>query len=377
MIKIVADEKIPFLKGVLEPYASLEYLPGKAIDRNVLRDADALLIRTNTTCDKELLEGTAVRFIGSATVGFDHIDTEYCERRRIRWVNAPGCNASSVQQYICSSLLAIAASSGFSLKGKTLGIIGVGNIGRLVERLGLILGMQVLLNDPPRERKEGSDKFVPLETLAGSSDIITLHVPLNKTGPDKTVHLIGRESFRRMKRGAWLINTARGEVLDGAALREEISVKQAPGLVLDVWENEPEINATLLPDVFITTPHIAGYSVEGKSAATSRIVRELGSYFGIPTQNWSPADLPQADNPVLSLDGSDLTDEELVAKAVRHTYNIWNDDRQFRKNPSCFEKQRGNYPVRREFPSYILNLSHASPEAAGILESLGFVIRMT
>ena len=201
MIKIIADDKIPFLKGALEPYAEVAYLPGKQITRDVVNEADALLIRTRTKCTESLLKGTSIRFIGAATIGFDHIDIQYCKKHNIRWTNAPGCNSSSVQQYIAATLLKMATGFRINLKNKTIGIVGVGNVGSKVESLARALGMNVLLNDPPRTRKEGEKNFVTLGNILHVSDIVTVHVPLSIVGVDKTYHLFNDKSFEKMTTG--------------------------------------------------------------------------------------------------------------------------------------------------------------------------------
>jgi erythronate-4-phosphate dehydrogenase len=234
-MKIVADDKIPFLKGALEPYAEMIYLPGKQIDREILKDADALLIRTRTKCTADLLEGTSIRFIGTATIGFDHIDTQYCNKRKIYWTNAPGCNSSSVQQYIAAALLKIAYENSFSLKDKTLGIIGVGNVGSKVEKFARTVGMNVLLNDPPRARLEGKKNFHALNTVLSESDIVTVHVPLNVAGEDLTFHLFDDEKLTGMKHGSWFLNTSRGEVVDTAALKKVLNSGKLSGAIIDVW----------------------------------------------------------------------------------------------------------------------------------------------
>ena len=374
MIRIVADDKIPFLKGVFEPFADIIYLPGNAITKDVILHADALLIRTATKCDHHLLCGTSVKFIGTATIGFDHIDTVYCENNSIRWVNAPGCNATSVRQYISSALLTIAEKSGFSLQNQTLGIIGVGNVGKQVENLAHFIGMKVLLNDPPRERNELPGLFVSYDYLLQASDIVTFHVPLNKTGQNKTLHLINRESIRKMKPNAWLINSSRGEVMDTAALKEAISNGSFPGLVLDVWENEPQIDLDLLFHVFLATPHIAGYSAEGKANGTATVVRELGQFFNLPFEGWFPANLPEPDYPGLIIDGKNKTSEGILREAVKHTYSILEDDRRFRAEPQAFEQQRGNYPIRREFSAYHVSLKNASTASMELLKNLDFLV---
>ena len=257
MIKIIADDKIPFLNGILEPYAEIKYLPGKQIDRDALMDADALLIRTRTKCTKALLEGSGIRFIGTATIGFDHIDTQFCDKHKIIWTNAPGCNSSSVQQYITAALLKLACDHQFNLKDKTIGIVGVGNVGAKVEKIAGILGMNVLLNDPPRARQEGEKNFVNLGTILYESDIVTVHVPLNVVGEDCTYHLFNKKSFKKMKKGVWFFNSSRGEVTDTAALKKALGSGKLGGAVIDVWENEPDIDLELMAKAFIATPHIA------------------------------------------------------------------------------------------------------------------------
>jgi len=206
-MKIVADDKIPFLRGALEKFAEIKYLPGKDIRNEMIRDADALLIRTRTKCNEELLKDTSIRFIGTATIGFDHIDIHYCEKNNITWTNAPGCNSSSVQQYITAALLRISKDHHLNLEDKTLGIVGAGNVGSKVEKAAKALGMNVMLNDPPRERREGKKNFVLLGDILYNADIITVHVPLNIVGEDCTWHLFGEKSFKKMRKGTWFINT--------------------------------------------------------------------------------------------------------------------------------------------------------------------------
>ena len=287
-MKIVADDKIPFLKGALEPFAEVVYIPGKQISREILKDSDALLIRTRTVCNENLLEGTSIRFIGTATIGFDHIDTHYCRRNKIIWTNAPGCNSSSVQQYIAAALLRISSEHHFNLKDKTLGIIGVGNVGSKVEKFARSIGMNVLLNDPPRARMEGKKNFHSLNIVLSGSDILTVHIPLNLVGEDQTWHLFNEESFKKIKKGAWFINSSRGEVTDTYALKKALYSGMLNGAVIDVWENEPDIDPELLQQAFIATPHIAGYSSEGKANGTAMIVNSLNKYFILPSENWSP-----------------------------------------------------------------------------------------
>lgn len=221
-MKIVCDSHIPFLQGVLEPYADVVYLPGSSITRDDLLEADALVVRTRTRCDEKLLKGTKVRFIATATIGYDHIDTAWCESNGITWTNAPGCNSWSVQQYIGSLLVTMSRHFGFSFRDKTIGIVGVGNVGSKVARLAALLGFRVLLCDPPRARREGQNGFVPLERIISESDIITCHVPLTRDGQDSTYHLFDSSRLAAMNSSQILINTSRGEVVDCKALKQAL-----------------------------------------------------------------------------------------------------------------------------------------------------------
>jgi erythronate-4-phosphate dehydrogenase len=377
MIRIVADDKISFLQGVLEPYADMTYIPGAQIDRDILTNADALLIRTRTKCTESLLKGTSVRFISTATIGFDHIDTRYCENNKIKWTNAPGCNSSSVQQYIAAALLKIALDYQFTLKDKTIGIIGVGNVGSKVEKLAKILGMKVLLNDPPRARREGDEQFIRFESIINESDVVTIHVPLNIVGVDKTYHLFNEKVFKKMKKGTWFINTSRGEVMESYALKAAIKSGRLGGAVIDVWENEPDIDIELMEKVFLATPHIAGYSSDGKANGTAMIVNELSRFFNLPLNDWYPQDVPEPQLPYILIDGKGKNGEEIVKEAINHTYNISEDDLKLRFSPSDFEKQRGDYPLRREFSSFEIKLKKGTKKAQKMLEALGFNVKLS
>jgi erythronate-4-phosphate dehydrogenase len=375
-MRIVADDKIPFLKGALEPYAEVVYIPGKQIKMEMLKDSDALLIRTRTICNENLLEGTSIRFIGTATIGFDHIDTDYCSKNKIIWTNAPGCNSSSVQQYIAAALFRISSEHHFSLKDKTLGIIGVGNVGSKVEKFARSVGMNVLLNDPPRARIEGKKNFHSLNTVLSGSDILTVHVPLNIVGEDQTWHLFNEESFKKIKRGAWFLNSSRGEVTDTYSLKNALYSGMLSGAVIDVWENEPNIDPELLQQAFIATPHIAGYSTDGKANGTSMVVNSLTKYFNLPSENWYPSDVPPPASPYISIDCNNKSDEEIIREAVIHTYNIDKDNSRLRLSPQDFERLRGDYPVRREFTSYTINLKDGTEKVLQTMKSIGFRMKI-
>lgn len=358
MVNVVVDDKIPFIRGVLEEYANVRYLPAKEITNQQLAETDALVIRTRTCCNAELLDGTAVKLIASATIGHDHIDADYCKSKNIAWTNAAGCNASSVGQYVLSALLELGSRKSFRLHGKTIGVVGVGNVGAKVAYLAEILGMKVLLCDPPRAGKEGQAGFVTLEELVAVADITTIHVSLSHKGEDKTYGLFDSAVFSKVKKGAILINTSRGEVIEEAALKEVISKKQLSGVVLDVWQNEPDIDRELLDMVSIATPHIAGYSVDGKAMGTAMSVNALSKFFGWKLNEWFPASLPMPEQTLLQADFSEGAFEQSLYPLVKATYNITGDDKRLRLNPEGFEQQRGCYPLRREFDTYTVEATH-------------------
>ena len=375
-LKIIADDKIPFLRGVMEPYADIAYLPGAAITADDVCEADVLFTRTRTRCDEALLTGSRVRLIVTATIGFDHIDMDYCQRAGIRWVNAPGCNAASVRQYIAAALVTIVRQRGVRLVDATLGIIGVGHVGRGVADAAQALGMRVLLNDPPREEREGSDTFTSLDELLRQSDIVTCHTPLTTDGPYPTHHLASAHFFDRMKDGAAFINSSRGSVVDSAALRDAVQRGKVSAFVLDTWEGEPHIDGTLLRDALLATPHIAGYSADGKANGTAVCVRTCSQMFGIDAlADWFPPMLPAPPMPTdFAIDATGRTDEDVFYEAVTHTYPIKADSVRLKTSPETFERQRGDYWTRREFPCFRLRLTGASRRVEEGLRSLGFRI---
>ncbi len=373
MIKIVADSQIPFLKGALDEICQMVYLPGSEIRKEDVMDADALIVRTRTKCNKDLLEGTAVKFIASATIGFDHIDTEYCDGKGIAWTNAPGCNASSVKQYISSALAEIIQRESFKFRDITLGIIGVGNVGSKIEHMARVLGMNVLLYDPPRQRRETVKDFTSLTHLQQESDIITLHVPLN-FHKDRTYHLVDEQFLSLMKEGAWIINSSRGEVVDTHALIKYLNNGYLSGAVIDVWENEPKINRQLLEMALVTTPHIAGYSVDGKAKGTSMSVNAVSDFFHLGFHNWYPSKLPKSSVKSMVLDCAETYEEEIFIKVSRFAYDIIKDSVLLKTEPDKFEKHRSNYPVRREPEALRVTMEHKTDQCAGLLRALGFWI---
>lgn len=372
MIRIVADNKIPFLEGALEGVATVDYLPGGEITREDLLDADALITRTRTRCDRSLLEGTGIRFIASATIGYDHIDTEYCREAGILWTNAPGCNSSSVRQYMVSILLYLASEKGLKLNELTLGVVGVGNVGSKVAMAAGALGMKVLLNDPPRARKEGSSAFVSLSELQKQADIISLHVPLNKGGEDNTLHLVDGKFIEGLKTGTILVNSSRGRVVKEADLMEGIRSGKLSGVILDVFDSEPDINLELLDMLTLATPHIAGYSLDGKANGTSMAVQAVSRHFGLGLENWEAVHIPQPQQNQILGDATSGSLYEVLWEIYRNCYDVTADDARLRDKPESFESQRGNYPFRREPLAYSVRLFQGYDEIRDILEKLGF-----
>lgn len=365
-INIIIDNKIPFIKGVLEPYAEIRYLSPAEITREQVKDADALIIRTRTLCNEALLSGSRCKFIGTATIGFDHIDTGYCKRNGIEWKNAPGCNAASVGQYILASLLLHAEKSNRSLKGKNIGIVGVGHVGSIVAHHCLAVGMNVLLNDPPRADKEGNNNFVSLDTIAEECDYITFHTPLNRNGIYKSFHLADKTFFDKTKRAPVIINSSRGEVVDNPALLTAYRERKISDMIIDCWENEPEILPELLESAFIATPHIAGYSADGKSNATRTMIREISRILNIEIDT-SEIVPPPAPFPEIDLD---MCSGDPVTCAVIASYDPRTDTTDLRSEPGHFENLRGNYGLRREFGAY--TILHSKEKESSILEELGF-----
>jgi erythronate-4-phosphate dehydrogenase len=371
-MKIIVDNKIPYIRGALEPFAKVVYLPGNLTTRETVRETDALVTRTRTLCTRETLEGSRVRIIATATIGFDHIDTGYCDTAGIQWVNAPGCNAESVNQYMASALFSWAARERVALKGQTIGIVGVGQVGSRVAKTCEILGMNVLLNDPPRERAEGSTQFVSLRDIREQCDIITFHVPLNMEGEDCTYQMVNQPFVGALQKRPLLINTCRGEVFESEAVHRARETGEIAGLIIDCWENEPALDLDLLHRVDFGTPHIAGYSRDGKANGTTVAVRAISEFFGFGIDDWEPAGIEPPENPVIELDGAHQREEAVLAQAVLSTYRIAADDAALRDNPQAFEQLRGDYPVRREFSSYTIEAVNVASTVREKLKKLGF-----
>ncbi|BBD45433.1 MAG TPA: 4-phosphoerythronate dehydrogenase PdxB [Petrimonas sp.] len=375
-MKILADAHIPYLRGVVEQFGEVKYLPGNQFTKEAISDKDALIVRTVTHFGKDILEGSGVKLICSATIGFDHIDTRYCDAAGIAWRTAPGCNATSVEQYVTASLLYLADKYGFSLKEKSIGIIGVGNVGSKVETACRKLGMRVLLNDPPREEREVGQKsggmeksvFVDLETVKKEADIITLHTPLTKSGKHKTYHLVDEYFFDTLDKKPFIINSCRGSVVDNPAMKKALKTEKITGTVIDCWENEPDIDRELLQMADIATPHIAGYSADGKWTATKMSLENLNEFFELDVYPIKLMQLPQPNNPVIDLREVEL--DYQLAYAVWQTYNPMMETMNLKADPDKFYWFRSNYPLRREYGAY--KVKNADSRVVPILKQLGF-----
>jgi len=341
IMKIVADKHIPFLEGVFEPYADVVYIDGRSITHEDLIDADALIIRTRTRCDADLLDGTPVKIIATATIGTDHIDLDYCKEKGIEVHNAEGCNAGGVMQYVFSALYGVASRKAIKLDGCTFGIVGVGHVGSKVEAMARYLGFDVLLCDPPRAAAEGEEGFCSLEYLLANSQIVTMHVPLDET----TRGMADENFFLRMQPGTIFINAARGEIMDESALKE--AYPKLGAAIIDTWNNEPDVDEELIDMVDVATPHIAGYSYQGKQNGTATAVRFVARYFGIENLYDFYPENDQPDHEPVLLDLKDKKQGEIAA-VFQYNYPIFTDDFRFRMEPDNFEKMRSAYQYRRE-----------------------------
>ncbi len=330
-MKIVVDDKIPYIRETLQTLADhVVALPGAQITPADVADADALIVRTRTRCDESLLAGSKVRFVATATIGFDHLDTDYLQRAGIAWTSCPGCNAGSVAQYVESSLLLLQQQKGLHLSDATIGIVGCGHVGQKVRTAARQLGMRILVCDPP----VGLPDYVPLDVIAREADVITFHVPLTRQGDHPTWHIADDGFFHRLARVPYIINTSRGAVVDNTALLSALCGHRVREAVVDVWEGEPDINLQLLQRVFIATPHIAGYSADGKVNADNMVIQALCRHFHLPVPGRIvPPPLP---------------DDFHYTGSPLQLYNPMDDCRRLKEDPTRFESLRNNYPLRRE-----------------------------
>ena len=336
-LRIVADENIPLVAEAFSTLGLVQALPGRAILPESVREADVLLVRSITQVYEKLLDGSAVRFVATATIGTDHVDEAYLSGRGIGFASAPGSNSNSVAEYVTAALLAWAEKRGLDLAGRTLGVVGVGHVGSKVVAKARAMGMAVLCNDPPVKRGGGHDDYVELDELVRRADAVTFHVPLSVEDEDPTMHMINATLLERLAEGkerAVLINSSRGGVHDtGAvlAVQDDRRAQDLPvlDLVLDVWESEPNIALPLLDEAMLATPHIAGYSLDGKLAGTTMIYRAACAYFNREATWALPADIPRPKHSVIEVETTGLSDQQILRQVVRHAYDIEWDDATF------------------------------------------------
>ncbi len=346
-MKIVMDEKIPYLAASLASMGcDVVTKAGDGISAADVKDADALFVRTRTFCNAALLDGSAVRFIGTATIGYDHIDDAYCRSRGICWTSAPACNAGGVLQYVQSAIYLWCRKCGRSLNELTLGVVGVGAIGSRVAAWASAAGMRVLLNDPPREAA-GDTGFVSLQQVAAECDVVTFHPTLTRGGEHPSYHLAGETFFASLQRKPLFINASRGSVTDNAALLAAYKEGRVADIVLDVWEGEPEINCELLGLSFIATPHIAGYSAEGKLNASNIVLQKFADFIGY-----------EGEVPSATLSAPSQADVRAASEgeAFLGIYNPMCDTELLKSNPAAFEELRNNYNFRREPSAYKIEI---------------------
>jgi len=380
-VRIIADANIPFVKDCFASIGEVEVVPGREITPATVADADVLLVRSVTQVDSDLLIGSGVSFVGSATIGFEHIAIDFLREHNIGFASAPGSNANSTAEYVIAVLLSVAKEHKIQLEGMSLGIVGVGNVGSRVERKAKGLGMKVLLNDPPLQRETCDVKYLSLEELF-ECDFITLHTPLTFEGKDKTFHLADERFFKSLKGGCIFVNTSRGGVVDSSALKAAIKSGKLKTAVLDVWEDEPNIDTELLEMVDIGTPHIAGYSLDGKVAGMIMIYKAACTYFGLEAKFDVKSFLPEPAVPELKINPQVVSEQDVLRGAVERIYDIRKDDSNLRwildkpagKRGKFFDDLRKNYPVRREFQNTRIVSESSCKSIADKLAGIGFKI---
>ncbi len=374
---IVADENIPLLDAFFQEFGEIRRVPGRSIDRATVEQADVLLVRSVTNVNRALLEGSTVRFVGTCTIGTDHLDLDYFQRAGIQWSSAPGCNARGVVDYVLGSLQTLAEIEGVDLNGRTYGVVGAGEVGGRLVQVLKGLGWNVLVCDPPRQVAEDGD-YVSLEQIIEQCDVISLHTPLTKSGNGATWHLFDRDRLNRLKPGAWLINASRGPVVDNTALRDVLLEREDLQAVLDVWEGEPEVDADLADLCVLATPHIAGYSLDGKQRGTAQIYQAFCAYLGQEPAIQLRDLLPPPWLAEVHLNAS--TDPAwALATLCRSVYDPRRDDADFRRSlvgtvdeqRKAFDLLRKHYPERREIDGLKVRINGQSAVLSSIVKALG------
>jgi len=376
---IVADENIPLLDAFFQGFGEIRRVPGRSLDRATVEQADVLLVRSVTNVNRALLEGSKVRFVGTCTIGTDHLDLDYFKQTGIQWSSAPGCNARGVVDYVLGSLQTLAEIEGADLNQRTYGIVGAGEVGGRLVKVLKGLGWNVLVCDPPRQIAEGGD-YVSLAQIIEQCDVISLHTPLTKSGNGSTWHLFDRQRLEQLKPGTWLINASRGPVVDNAALREVLLEREDLQAVLDVWEGEPEVDVDLADLCVLATPHIAGYSLEGRQRGTAQIYQAFCAYLGQEPSIHLSELLPALWLAEVHLNAS--TDPAwALATLCRSVYDPRRDDADFRRSlvgtvqeqRKAFDLLRKHYPERRETDGLSVRINGESAALSKIVSALGAV----
>lgn len=376
-MRIVADENIPLLDEFFAGFGEIRRLPGRSIDAAAVADADLLLVRSVTQVDRALLDGSAVKFVGTCTIGTDHLDLDYFQQAGITWASAPGCNARGVVDYVLGSLLVLAEQQGVDLATRTYGVVGAGQVGSRLLKVLRGLGWRVLVCDPPRQALEGGD-FVSLQQVLEQCDVISLHTPLERLGEHPTHHLFDAARLAALKPGSWLINASRGAVVDNQALRELLAQRTDLQVVLDVWEGEPQADVELAALCRIATPHIAGYSLDGKLRGTAQIYQALCQYLGLAPSVELQQLMPAAWLSELTIDAS-ADPAWALASICRAVYDPRRDDADFRRSlqgdaatrRAAFDGLRKHYPMRREIDGLRACVKGDAPALVSLVRALG------
>ena len=380
-MKIIADANIPHVAECFSSIGEVQTIGGREITKDIVADADILLVRSITPVFADLLTGSNVRFVATATIGFDHVDVDFLRHNSIGFASAPGSNANSAAEYVIAAILEIAQKHNITLDGKSIGVIGVGNVGSKVAKKCKELGMKVLLNDPPLYRQTDDVKYVQLQDLY-DCDFITFHTPLTFDGIDKTYHLADENFFKSLKEGCVFINASRGAVADSKPLEEAINTKRLKAVALDVWENEPKIDTNLLKKVDIGSPHIAGYSLDGKIAGLIMIYNSVCEFFGIKPEHDIHDFLPEPEVKTIEISDESQDEQTIIHNTVSKVYSIKRDDENLRKIPNepaesvgkFFDQLRKNYPVRREFQNTRVVVKDINTSLAKKLHGIGFKV---
>lgn len=370
VMKILADQNMPLVEQYFSDFGEVERFDGRKLKPDQLIDVEVLLTRSVTNVTSELLaKANKLSFVGTATIGIDHIDTDLLQDKNIAFTSAPGCNAVAVAEYVISSLFALSQENARPLTGQTIGIVGVGSIGSCLAKKLKALNVKLLLCDPLKHAQGLLNEHVELDELLAQSDVVTFHVPLVKKGPYKTLHMIDKVRLNALKPGTTIINASRGDVIDNSALLDLMEAGADLDLVLDVWENEPNILTDLLAHVRYASVHIAGHTLEGKARGTQMLYQKLCELKGVEASKSLTDFLPVPAITQVAI--AESFTEQDIARLVHTIYDVRRDDGILLRHLESdgFDSLRKNYPVRREFSTLTVNGDGSQLAALG---QLGF-----